>query len=32
MSIICYKLVRTRKNNTLGSLFINRKAIIPIKI
>lgn len=28
--IICYKLVRLRKNNTLGSLFINRKAILPL--
>lgn len=28
--VICYKLVRIRKNNTLGSLFINRKAILPI--
>lgn len=26
----CYKLVRLRKNNTLGSLFIYRKAVLPI--
>ena len=25
-----YKLLRKRKNGTLGSLFINRKQIIPI--
>ncbi|MCK9458427.1 MAG: hypothetical protein M0R80_02140 [Proteobacteria bacterium] len=28
--MIGYKLFRMRKNGTLGSLFINRKAIIPI--
>ena len=27
-----YKLVRLRKDGTLGSLFINRKAIIPIGV
>lgn len=25
-----YKLMRIRKNGTLGSLFINRKAVIPM--
>lgn len=25
-----YKLMRLRKDNTLGSLFINRKAVIPV--
>ncbi len=28
--MIGYKLFRTRKNGTIGSLFINRKAILPI--
>ena len=28
--MIAFKLFRLRKNGTLGSLFINRKAIIPI--
>lgn len=27
---IAYKLFRVRKNGTIGSLFINRKAILPI--
>jgi hypothetical protein len=28
--MVAYKLMRVRKNGTLGSLFINRKAIIPL--
>ena len=28
--IMGYKLLRQRKNGTLGSLFINRKAVIPL--
>jgi hypothetical protein len=28
--MICYKLFRLRKDNTLGSLFINRKDVIPV--
>jgi len=28
--VLAYKLLRKRKNGTLGSLFINRKAVIPI--
>lgn len=27
--MLCYKLLRLRKNGTLGSLFIDRKGIIP---
>lgn len=27
--MIAYKLLRKRKNGTLGSLFINKRAIIP---
>ena len=27
-----FKLMRLRKNGTLGSLFINRKAIIPVGV
>lgn len=30
MYLTCYKLVRKRKDETLGSLFINRKAVLPI--
>ena len=30
--IVAYKLMRIRKNGTLGSLFIKRKAIIPVGI
>jgi len=30
--IRAYKLFKVRKNGTLGSLFINRKAILPIGI
>lgn len=30
--MIGYKLLRLRKNNTLGPLFINRKQIIPLGI
>lgn len=29
---IAYKLVRLRKNGTLGSLFINKKAVLPIGV
>jgi hypothetical protein len=28
--MIGYKLFRVRKNGTIGSLFINRKAVVPI--
>ncbi len=28
--MIAYKLIRKRKNGTLGPLFINRKQVIPI--
>ena len=28
--MIAYKLLKVRKNNTVGPLFINRKLIIPI--
>jgi hypothetical protein len=28
--MIAYKLVRIRKDGTLGSLFINKKAILPL--
>jgi len=28
--MIAYKLIRLRKNGTMGPLFINRKLIIPI--
>ena len=28
--MLVYKLMRKRKNGTLGSLFINKKAVIPI--
>lgn len=31
-SYLAYKLVRLRKNGTLGPLFINRKQIFPINI
>ena len=27
-----YKLLRLRKNGTLGSLFINRRAVLPLGI
>ena len=27
---VAYKLMRLRKNGTLGSLFINRRVVIPI--
>src|ERR1035437_6751780 len=30
--ITVYKLLRVRKNGTLGSLFIDRKTIIPINV
>lgn len=30
--MIAYKLLRRRKNGTLGSLYINQKGIIPIGI
>lgn len=26
----CYKRMKIRKNGTLGSLFINKKGILPI--
>lgn len=29
MEIVAYKLVRVRKNGTLGPLFINRKQVLP---
>lgn len=28
--MLAYKLMRLRKNGTLGSLFINKKAVIPL--
>lgn len=28
--MIAYKLVRIRKDGTLGSLFINKKAVLPL--
>jgi hypothetical protein len=28
--MIAYKLLRVRKNNTIGPLFINKKQIVPI--
>lgn len=28
--MIAYKLFRLRKNGTLGSLFINRQAVLPV--
>ena len=30
--MIAYKLMRLRKDGTLGSLFINRKAVIPVGV
>ena len=30
--MICYKLFRVRRDKTLGSLFINRKQIIPLGV
>jgi hypothetical protein len=31
-SMIAYKLMRKRKNGTLGSLFINKKVVIPLNV
>lgn len=30
--MVAYKLVRLRKNGTIGSLFINRKATLPFNV
>lgn len=30
MGLIAYKLFNRRKNGTLGSLFINRRAVLPV--
>lgn len=29
-TLICYKLVKVRKDKTLGSLFIHRTAVLPL--
>ena len=31
-TLIGYKLFRVRKNGTIGSLFINRRAVLPIGV